>query len=58
MEPSADHEQFKYIPFRCYLEDGYRQKLVKPLNDDGKKKTLQDLLGEMFPSRTSGEFFC
>ncbi|XP_018579453.1 autophagy protein 5 [Anoplophora glabripennis] len=53
MESSADHEQFKYIPFRCYLEDGYRQKLVKPLNDDGKKKTLQDLLTEMFPSRST-----
>lgn len=56
MESSADHEQFKYIPFRCYLEDGYRQKLVKPLNEDGRKKTLQDLLNEMFPSRSDGEY--
>ncbi|KAJ8961643.1 hypothetical protein NQ314_005895 [Rhamnusium bicolor] len=38
MEVSAEHEHFKYIPFRCYIDDGYRQKLVKPLTSDGRKK--------------------
>lgn len=38
--------------FRCYIDDGYRQKLVKPITEDGQKKTLQNLLEEMFPDKT------
>ncbi|CAH0553444.1 unnamed protein product [Brassicogethes aeneus] len=53
MEITADQESFKYIPFRCYTDDGYRQKLIKPLGEDGRKKTLEDLLNEMFPGRSS-----
>lgn len=37
--------------FRCYIDDTYRQKLVKPVTDDGRKKTLQNLLEEMFPGK-------
>ncbi|VEN52452.1 unnamed protein product [Callosobruchus maculatus] len=49
MEASGDQDYFKYIPFRCYIDDGYRQKLVKPVTEDNHKKTLQDLLEEIFP---------
>ncbi|XP_076258968.1 autophagy protein 5 [Rhynchophorus ferrugineus] len=52
MEVSGESEHFKYIPFRCYLEDGYKQKLIRPVTDEGKRKTLQDLLKEMFPEKT------
>ncbi|RZB38628.1 autophagy protein 5, partial [Asbolus verrucosus] len=53
MEVSSEQEHFKYIPFRCYMEDGYRQKLIKPVAEDGRRKTLQDLLHEMFPGRNN-----
>lgn len=55
MEVSGETEHFKYIPFRCYLEDGYKQKLIRPVTDEGKRKTLQDLLNEMFPEKTKGK---
>ncbi|XP_033227342.1 autophagy protein 5 [Belonocnema kinseyi] len=49
MEPISD-EGFKYIPFRCYMSDeSYVQKLLKPLNAEGHRKTLNDLLNEVFP---------
>ncbi|XP_014210724.1 autophagy protein 5 [Copidosoma floridanum] len=49
MEPSGD-EGFKYIPFRCYIsEDKYVQKLVKPVGEEGQRKTLKNLLDETFP---------
>ncbi|KAJ3666310.1 hypothetical protein Zmor_001760 [Zophobas morio] len=51
MEVSSEQEHFKYIPFRCYIDDGYRQKLIKPVAEDGRRKTLQDLINEMFPGR-------
>ncbi|XP_018333426.1 autophagy protein 5 [Agrilus planipennis] len=51
MEKSADQDYFKHIPFRCYFEDNYKQKLVKPITEDGKKKTLSDLLQEVYPDR-------
>ncbi|XP_030747753.1 autophagy protein 5 [Sitophilus oryzae] len=53
MEPSGDNEYFKYIPFRCYIDDSYKQKLVKPVTDEGKRKTLLDLLKETFPDKSS-----
>lgn len=56
METGSD-EGFKYIPFRCYTsEDKYIQKLVKPINEDGQRKTLKHLLAEVFPDTEQG--FC
>ncbi|XP_014223601.1 autophagy protein 5 [Trichogramma pretiosum] len=50
MEATSD-EGFKYIPFRCYIsEDKYIQRLVKPLLEDGHRKTLKHLLNELFPN--------
>ncbi|XP_076675362.1 autophagy protein 5 [Andrena cerasifolii] len=50
MEASNSEEGFKYIPFRCYTsEDSYVQKLVKPVNEEGQRKTLRHLLNEVFP---------
>ncbi|CAB0044726.1 unnamed protein product [Trichogramma brassicae] len=50
MEATSD-EGFKYIPFRCYIsEDKYIQRLVKPLLEDGHRKTLKHLLNEVFPN--------
>lgn len=49
METSSDHEYFKNVPFKCYLEDGYSQKLIKPVTEEGRRKTLKDLVEEMFP---------
>lgn len=48
MEVPSDSDHFKHIPFRCYIDDIYKQKLIKPTHDDGRKKTLLDLLQEMF----------
>lgn len=58
MEVSSENDHFKHIPFRCYIDDGYRQKLIKPVTEDGKKKTLKDLLIEMFPDKSEGELSC
>ncbi|KAK9736625.1 Autophagy protein Apg5 [Popillia japonica] len=52
MEAPGDQDHFRYIPFRCYLEDGYRQKLIKPVTEEGQKKTLNHLLQEVFPNKT------
>lgn len=54
MEAPGDQDHFRYIPFRCYLEDGYRQKLIKPVTEEGQKKTLNHLLQEVFPNKTDG----
>ncbi|KAL1506779.1 hypothetical protein ABEB36_006080 [Hypothenemus hampei] len=51
MELTVDSDHFKYIPFRCYIDDGYRQKLIKPVTEDGRRTTLQDLLNELFPNK-------
>lgn len=54
MEASTE-EGFKYIPFRCYTsEDKFIQKLVKPLNEEGQRKTLKNLLNEVFPEQENG----
>lgn len=55
MELSGESNHFKYIPFRCYFDDIYRQKLIKPVKEDGSRTTLKDLLDEMFPDRTNGK---
>jgi autophagy-related protein 5 len=54
MEGTCD-EAFKYIPFRCYTnEDKYVQRLVKPANEEGQRKTLRHLLNEVFPDTEEG----
>lgn len=55
MEVSGESDHFKYIPFRCYIDDGYKQKLVKPVAEDGSRKTLEHLLKEVFPNKPSGK---
>lgn len=53
MEANNPEEGFKYIPFRCYSSDEkYVQKLVKPVDEEGQRKTLKHLLNEVF---TDGE---
>jgi len=51
MEVSDEQNYFKHIPFRCYYNEGYIQRLVKPVTDDGNVKTLDDLLSELFPDK-------
>ncbi|XP_057672810.1 autophagy protein 5 [Diorhabda carinulata] len=53
MEATNDYEHFKYIPYRCYFENGYKQKLTQPVTENGTKKTLQDLIHEIFPENTN-----
>lgn len=54
MEATTE-EGFKYIPFRCYTnEDKYIQRLVKPMNEEGQRKTLKHLLSEVFPDQENG----
>lgn len=54
MEASGEQDHFKYIPFRCYIDEGYKQKLIKPVTDDGRRKTLQEFLQELFPENSNG----
>lgn len=50
MEVSGD-ESFKYIPFRCYREEEtFLQRLIKPLTEEGQRKTLLNLLEEVYPN--------
>ncbi|XP_055716765.1 autophagy protein 5 [Phlebotomus papatasi] len=45
MESHGDQDNFKYIPVRCYNEDGsYVQKLIQPTSKTNLKQTLKDLL--------------
>lgn len=53
MEAPSDQENFRYIPFRLYMDDGYKQKLIKPITDDGRRKTLQDLITETLPNHAN-----
>lgn len=55
MEASGEQDHFKYIPFRCYVDDGFKQKLIKPLTEDGRRKTLQEFLRELFPENENGK---
>nr|XP_036215626.1 autophagy protein 5 isoform X2 [Bactrocera oleae] len=48
MEANGDQETFKYIPVRFYAdEDIYTQKLITPINKNGKKKTVGEMMIEM-----------
>jgi hypothetical protein len=50
MEASGE-EVFKYIPFRCYRGEGpFIQHLVRPVTEEGQRKTLQHLIQEVFPN--------
>ncbi|XP_066998654.1 autophagy protein 5 isoform X1 [Anabrus simplex] len=43
-------DSFKHIPFRCYRgEEAFLQRLVKPVTEEGQKKTLQHLIQEVYP---------
>ncbi|XP_066586147.1 autophagy protein 5 [Prorops nasuta] len=50
METASPEEGFKHIPFRCYInEDKFVQKLVKPINEEGHRETLKNLLEQVLP---------
>ncbi|KAL1131545.1 hypothetical protein AAG570_011162 [Ranatra chinensis] len=49
----GSEDSFKFIPFRCYLgEEHFVQRLVRPLSENGERKTLSDLLTEVYPEAT------
>jgi autophagy-related protein 5 len=53
MEASGE-EVFKYIPFRFYHGEGpFIQHLVRPVTEEGQRKTLQHLIQEVFPNETN-----
>ncbi|OWA51592.1 Autophagy protein 5 [Hypsibius exemplaris] len=50
MEVSSENPYFRYIPFRVYQADkSFIQKLVKPVDEEGRRQTLADLLLQVFP---------
>lgn len=56
MELGSGEETFKYIPFRVYQlskDSGVIQRLIKPLTEQGNRKTLGCLIQELFPEETS-----
>lgn len=55
MEATGDQDYFKYIPFRLYIDDTYKQKLIKPVTEEGQRRTLKDLLTEMCPDNPDGK---
>jgi autophagy-related protein 5 len=60
MEASGE-EVFKYIPFRCYRGEGpFIQRLVRPVTEEGQRKTLQHLIQEVFPNEANRKLhlFC
>lgn len=53
MEVNSD-ETFKYIPFRLYQGDEpFVQRLVKPVNEEGQRKTLSNFLQEIYAENAS-----
>lgn len=53
MEVNSE-ETFKYIPFRLYQGDKpFSQRLVKPVNEEGQKKTLFHFLQEIYADDAS-----
>lgn len=59
MESHGENEGFKHIPIRIYSDDGTcHQSLVNPKNSsDGSRKTLQQMIADLYPDKTSGMFF-
>lgn len=48
--PGGD-DTFKYIPFRCHHGDKPMiQKLVRPVTEEGHRKTLLHLMQEVYPN--------
>lgn len=58
METIAEQDSFKHIPYRLYINDGYIQKLVRPICEGGRKKTLRDLLEETLPEQVFAGKVC
>lgn len=53
MEVGSD-ETFKYIPFRLYQGDEpFVQHLVKPVTEEGQRKTLFHFLQEIYVDNAS-----
>ena len=53
MEVGSD-ETFKYIPFRLYQGDEpFVQRLVKPVTEEGQRKTLSQFLLEIYAESAS-----
>ncbi|KAG8259561.1 autophagy protein 5 [Homalodisca vitripennis] len=58
MEVGSGEETFKYIPFRCYYlnkDNCMVQRLVKPLTEQGHRKTLRCLIQEVFPEEVNSD---
>lgn len=57
MESHGDNDGFKHIPLRIYTDDGvYNQRLVCPKNTDNSRKTLQQMISELYPEKSNGTF--
>lgn len=57
MESHADNDGFKYIPLRIYSEDGtFIQRLIGPKNMDGSRKSVQQILRELYPENVNGKY--
>lgn len=57
MESHGDNEGFKHIPIKIYSDDGTcSQRLVSPKNNDGSRKTLQQMTAELYPDKIDGMF--
>lgn len=56
MESHGDNEGFKHIPIRIYSDDGICcQRLINPKNLDSSRKTVQQLLSELYPDKPDGK---
>lgn len=52
MESHGENEGFKHIPIKFYSDDGTcSQRLVSPKNNDGSRKTLQQMVAELYPDK-------
>lgn len=57
MESHGDSEGFKHIPIKLYSDDGTcSQRLVSPKNNDGSRKTLQQMIAELYPDKLDGMY--
>ncbi|GBP67343.1 Autophagy protein 5 [Eumeta japonica] len=55
MESHGDQDGFKHIPLRIYSDDGtFVQRLISPKNNDGSRKTLKQMLLELYPNKSEG----
>ncbi|XP_072152484.1 autophagy protein 5 isoform X2 [Bemisia tabaci] len=57
MEMASGESEFKHIPIRFYCgNNAFIQKLIRPINDDGKRKTLRAVIEDIFPTEYSNYF--